>query len=165
MHSATRFQTDSETLDRNLTDVHNALAKLPDKIGHLHAGLAAYADIQPIVDAVADNDPILVCVLPESIHFLTQIERARATCSTEHPLSGLRHRYCILGLDDFEFAAALACHGTDTLSSVLGDYWEDTASLELDTRAADLFRERGIPDGEMFAEQFLRGMFSNAQQN
>jgi len=161
MGPTTRFQTDDESLDRNLADVHDALLRLPDKITHLRAGLSAYVDFQPMVDATTDTDPILVCVLPEAIHFLTQLERGRASCSSEHPLSGLGHRYCIMGLDDFEFAIACARHNEETLSTILSDFWEDAGSLELDTSAADLFRGRGVPLGGMFGEQFMRGIFGH----
>ena len=155
MCPATRFQTDDESLDENLSDVHDALVRLPRKISHLRAALPAYDDFQSAIDATAAKDPILVCVLPESIHFLTQIERARAGLSTAHPLSGFPHCYCIMGLDDFEFAVALAHHGQVPLGDVLSDFWEDAGSLELDKSAADLFRGRGVPVGGLFGEQFL----------
>ena len=155
----TRFRTDDESLDRNLEDVHGALVRLPDKITHLRAGLSAYVDFQPMVDATKDTDPILVCVLPEAIYFLTQIERERGSCSSEHPLFELGHRYCIMSLEDFEFAIACARHNGETLSAVLGDFWEDAGCLELNTSAADLFRGRRVPLGGMFGEQYLRGIF------
>lgn len=150
-----RSSTSEDALDKNLSDVYAALKRLPQKVRDMAAGLPEYGGVQAALSEGLRQEPLFVCVLPETIYFLTEQIRQRADASEDHPLHGLGYAYCVLSVATFEIAVAVSRKRAVPLAAVLKRFWEQSGEPELSGPAAELFDDEEVDARDLYAANYI----------
>lgn len=156
--ASTRFVLSRELFESNLGVAYEALLKLPKKIAALHQGLKEYRDVQALLDASRRIDPICVVVMSDSLMRMSELVRLQMRQDSEHKLSGFLYRFCILGIESFEWAVELAVSKGCSLHSVLAEHWEKSGSSTAMEASADRFGDIAS-SSTSFAATFMRKAF------
>lgn len=151
----TRFTMEESVFDSNFADVYDALKKSLQKITDIQAGTGPYATFAQEVGA-AQRQPVCVCVVGEAVYFINDLVRHRAAHDPEHPLHDYPYPFCIMSLDSFEFATAIAREDGVSLGVVLRGYWEASRINDLPSPRADDFGGRQLGKLDCFGASFVR---------
>lgn len=151
----TRFTMEESVFDGNFADVYDALKKSLQKIIDIRAGAGGYAAFAQEVGAAA-RKPICVCVVGEAVYFINDLVRHRAAHDPAHPLYGYPYPFCIMSLDSFEFATAIARQDGVSLGVVLRSYWDASPINDVSSPRADDFGGRKLGELECFGASFVR---------
>ena len=153
---AARTSTDRRYLDQNLEDAFAAIARLKEKLEDLRRGLPEYEDIQPELDRSLLTEPIFVCILPETIPFITELVRYPAAREASHPLHGLPGPFCIISIEKLERILALIAQKKSSLAGELLAFWARACSSELSAPSSDHIGDEGASEDEVYSMRYLR---------
>jgi hypothetical protein len=118
--------------------------------------LPEYSDVQDNIDEGLSRGVRFVCVLTETIYFLTELIRFRVERQPDHPLSGFDYPYCIMSIEIFEFAVQVAHERRESLAQVLDPFWEQAGELELTASAPELFDGHHVDATTLFGVTFVK---------
>ncbi len=155
----TRVLIEKQDLEYDLERVFKALKKLPQKHNHMYENLIEYSTHQHIFDISKNIPPLFVVLVSGGLEFLPQIINSYIQSNPEHFLNKeFKSPYCIIDIQDFEYAVEVASQTNNLLSDLLENYWLYAESyFTSDTPEFNIYSYQ-IDYDKCFAVKFFKDM-------
>ena len=151
----TRATLDSRAFDRNFGEVVQALSRLQEKIQHLRQNLPEYSDVQERLNDAISQGVCCVCVLPETVYFMTEMIVHCELRDPKHPMNSFHYPYCVMSIENLEFAVAVAKQKGSSLAEILIRFAEQARNLELRESSPELFDGAQVDEGSLYGVRFI----------